>query len=384
MKTLILLGASGSIGSQTIDIIKENPSDYLLVAFSVGERADAAERICKIFPGIQTVCFKNRKDALAFGEAHPKKRALYGDEGLLTMLQEVHCDMVVNALVGFVGLAPTIKALELNRTVALANKESLVVGGKLVNDLLDQGHGRLIPIDSEHVGIHKLLRKAGKKPIKKIHITASGGALRNIPLEDLCMVTAKEALAHPTWKMGKKITIDCATMMNKGFELIEACVLYRRPMEDFAILMHDESQIHAALEFQQGGYLCDVSAPDMHRPIAYALCEGKCRYKVKKVKDLSKFKKFHFHQFEPRRYPAVGLCKKAYAMGGNAMAILNAANEVAVEAFLAGRIRYLRIAREVEVALQNIPYIANPTLTDLISTDRLTRGFATERMKVFR
>ena len=382
MKRILLLGATGSIGGQTLDIIQGNREEYELVAFSVGNQAEKADEILSDFPTVQAICFKNKEDADAFAEDHEWLKIYSGDQGLIQLIEENEADMVVNALVGFVGLAPTLKALECNRIVATANKESLVVGGKLINDLLDQGKGKIIPIDSEHVGVSKLLRKAKKKKIARILITASGGALRDLPVEELEYATPEEALAHPNWKMGDKITIDCATMMNKGFELIEACVLFRRPMEDFSVLMHDESQVHAAIQYLNNRYICDISNPDMHGPIAYALAEGEVKYKVKSVKSLWKLKNLHFHDFEPERYPAVALAKQAYEMGGNALAVLNAANEVAVRAFLDHQIRFTDIAGEVEVALRKIPHIDEISYQELEVTDRMTRAFTEERIRL--
>lgn len=382
MKRILLLGASGSIGSQTLDVIRENHGTYELTAFSVGHQAEKAEEIVASFPTVTAVCFQNQEDADAFASEHEWLKVYAGDEGLCQIIEDTEVEMVVNALVGFVGLAPTLKALECNRTLATANKESLVVGGKLINDLLDAGHGKLLPIDSEHVGVSKLLRKAKGKKIYKIHLTASGGALRDLPVDELEYATPEQALAHPNWQMGEKITIDCATMMNKGFELIEACVLFRRPMEDFAVLMHDESMVHAAIQYTNNRYLCDISTPDMHGPIAYALAEGNVKYHVKSVRALWKLKKLHFHDFDPERYPCVDLAKRAYEMGGNALAVLNAANEVAVSAFLAGQIRFTDIAGEVAVALRKIPHLDDAPYEELVVTDKMTRAFVEERIRL--
>ncbi len=382
MKRIILLGASGSIGTQTLDIIAKYPQEFLLVGFSVGKQASKAEDILDRFPSVRAVCFQEKDAAYAFKDDHEELEVLYGDSGLVDLIQENEADMVVNALVGFVGLVPTIKALEANRIVATANKESLVVGGKLINDLLDQGKGKIIPIDSEHVGVAKCLAEAEERKIAKIKITASGGALRDYPLEKLDEVTPEQALAHPNWTMGKKITIDCATMMNKGFELIEACVLFRRKMDDFSILMHRESQMHACVEYTNGRLLCDISSPDMHGPIEYALFEGQVEFEIKHVRSLKKLKNLHFFDFDPSRYPCVELAKKAYELGGNATAILNAANEIAVNAFLDGQIAFTDIAYLVEEALSDIPLIGEPTLEDLIFADTMTRSYCLERIRL--
>ena len=382
MKKIILLGASGSIGTQTLDIIRQYPEEFELVGFSVGKQAARANEILEEFKSVTAVCFQNEEDALACKDEREELNVLYGDSGLIDLIVETECDMVVNALVGFVGLKPTIKALELGRKLATANKESLVVGGKLVNALLDEGKGQLFPIDSEHVGVSKLLKAAGKKEVAKIRLTASGGALRDVDLDQLVHATPEMALAHPNWKMGDKITIDCATMMNKGFELIEACVLFRRPMEDFDILMHDESKVHAAIVYKNGRYVVDLSEPDMHGPIEYALREGQMKYKVKHIRRLEKLKKLHFHDFNPERYPSVALCQAAYEKGGNALAILNGANEEAVRAFLDHKIPFTAICYYVEAALHKIPYLEEPRLEDLVFVDSLTRAYVRERIRL--
>ena len=227
MRKIILLGASGSIGSQTIDIIKKHRKTFDLVGFSVGNRVEAIDDILHEFKNVKYVVIKEKTNMERFQNRYPHIKFNYGDDGLTKIIEEVKCDMVVNALVGFVGFLPTIKTLELGIDLALANKESLVVGGELVNNLIKKHHSHLYPIDSEHVALAKCL-KAGKK-VDRLIITASGGAFRDLNREQLKDVTVEMALKHPSWLMGNKITIDCATMMNKGFEIIEAYYLFNFP-----------------------------------------------------------------------------------------------------------------------------------------------------------
>jgi 1-deoxy-D-xylulose-5-phosphate reductoisomerase len=281
--------------------------------------------------------------------------------------------MVVNALVGFAGLVPSITALSHDKILCLANKESLVVGGAFIQRLLKQGHGKLYPIDSEHVALAKLLSRVNRDDVDKLVITASGGSFRKLSRSELSNVTPEMALKHPTWKMGGKITIDSATMMNKGFEVIEAKWLYDFPLQRTEILMHDESHVHSLLLMKDGSYYADISDPDMHTPIKYALYETNVDFQVFHEKELSAFGPYHFHKFDPERYPAVGLALDAYRDGGLKTTILNAANEVAVYAFLKGQIPFLDIEREVSFALATLPNNFSPSLRDVLAMDALTR-----------
>ena len=304
-----------------------------------------------------------------------------GQEGYAKLATVPEATTVLSAQSGAAGLAGTLAAALAGRVICLANKESLVLAGSLVRDIAALTGSALLPVDSEHNAIFQCL--AGRdQDIDTIVLTASGGPFRGLAFDQMANMRPEQALAHPNWKMGDKITIDCATMMNKGFELIEACVLFRRPMEDFSVLMHDESQVHAAIRYLNNRYICDISNPDMHGPIAYALAEGEVKYKVKSVQSLWKLKNLHFHDFEPERYPAVALAKQAYEMGGNALAVLNAANEVAVRAFLDHQIRFTDIAGEVEVALRKIPHIDEISYQELEVTDRMTRAFTEERIRL--
>ena len=377
MREVLLLGASGSIGSQTIDVLKANEDRFLLRGISVGYQFDKALALIEEFPSIDYVCVRKEEDYLVLKERYPDLVLFYGDAGLGDIVSNCPCDMVVNALVGFSGLIPSLKALENNKILCLANKESLVVGGELIRKLLNEGKGKLYPIDSEHVAIAKLLssfsEKEKKEKIDKIWITASGGSFRNKTREELKSVTKEEALAHPTWSMGNKITIDSATMMNKGFEIIEACHLFSWPLKRIEVLMHDESEMHSALLLKDGTIMADISKPDMHGPIEYALFEGDVEFDPVKGDSLEDFSPLHFHEFDPQRYPAVAMAISAYKKGGIYPCVLNGANEEAVHAFLNDAISFLDIEKCVKKALDDCTQIKEPTLEDLIKANAWAR-----------
>lgn len=375
MRKVLLLGASGSIGSQTLDILLSDRSHFELVGFSLGKRIEKIPAILASFPSVTHVCVQREEDFLHLKEQYPTINWFCGDEGLKQIIDFSSADMVVNALVGFSGMVPSVESLRHDIILCLANKESLVVGGALIRDLLSKGHGKLFPIDSEHVAIAKLLSRVNLNDVDKILITASGGSFRDKTREELTEVTPAMALAHPTWSMGAKITIDSATMMNKGFEVLEAKWLFDFPLERTEILMHRESHVHSALLLTDGTYLADVSAPDMHGPIAYALYETNVDFTLYPAKSLEDLGPFHFGKFDPIRYPAPGLAKKAFEMGGSACAVLNAANEEAVYAFLDEKIPFLAIEDVVKRALDDIIITPSPSLEDLISTDKETREY---------
>ena len=373
MRKVLLLGASGSIGTQTLDILKQYPDRFLLTGFCLGNRDYVIPEILSDFPSVKAVYLKSEAKAKEYQEKYPNVRFYSEKDGFAGLFEISDADMVVNALVGFAGLVPSIMALKQNRILCLANKESLVVGGALINQELALGHGKLYPIDSEHVAIRKLFTRVPMEEVETLYITASGGSFRDKKREELVHVTKEDALAHPTWSMGAKITIDSATMMNKGFEVIEAKWLYDFPLERTKILMHKQSYVHSLVKKKDGTFVADISKPDMHVPIEYALFEGEVDFQLFEAKELKKFGPFDFGEFIPSRYPAVGIALDAFNRGGNAPAVLNAANEEAVYAFLDGYTPFLSIEELVSVALDYVPYIANPTLEDLIETDKQAR-----------
>lgn len=375
MRKVLLLGASGNIGVQSLDIFEYDRESFELVGISVGKQTDQIEDILKRFPSIVGVYCIDSEFAEDLAKRHANLHVFSGEDGLSRLIKDSPADMVENALVGFSGLVPSITALEENKILCLANKESLVVAGDLVNRLLDEGHGKMWPIDSEHVAIAKCLSRVNPDDVEKIIITGSGGAFRNLSIDELDDVTPEMALNHPTWKMGAKITIDSDTMMNKGFEVIEAHHLFRVSTDKVQVVLHDESHLHSALLLKDGTIVGDVSKPDMHGPIAYALYEGKTPYEVYKVKRLEDFGPYHFHEFNEKRYPAVPLCLEALKRGGTATAVLNGANEEAIRLFLERKIKFSDIVKVNEIALNHFDNIINPTLTDMVRMDKEARLF---------
>lgn len=372
MMKVCLLGASGSIGSQTIDVILKNRDNFELVGFSIGNRINLVDKIVKKFPEIKYICVKKPEDASNLIAKYPKLEIYSGDEGLIKLIEHCDCDMVVNALVGFVGLVPTIRSLELNKVLCLANKESLVVGGELVNALLNKGRGKLYPIDSEHAALAKCLA-VDNKSVDKIIITASGGAFRNLTRRQLTYVTPEDALKHPTWNMGNKITIDSASMVNKTFEIIEAHYLFGYSFKNIGVMLNYNSYVHSLVLYKNGEYRLDVGNPDMRIPIKYALFMGLTPYQTIVTKDLNEIKNTEFGVFDKKKYPVVKHAKTVIEKKGTYGAVLNAANEVAVNAFLDHKIRFTMIEKIIDNLMKLHQPISHPTLEDLIKVDRETR-----------
>ena len=373
IKKVLLLGASGSIGGQTIDIINEANGKFVLTAFSVGNKWEVAKELLEKYKTVKFVYVKDFENARKLHKLFPHVKFYFGKHGLANITRRVDYDICIDALVGFVGLEPAVIALKRNRTLCLANKEALVAGGTLINSILSKGKGKLFPIDSEHVALAKCLANCDKKDVKRLIITASGGALRNVSLDKLADVKAEEALKHPTWKMGNKITIDCATMMNKGFEIIEAYYLYGYPLEKIHVQMHDESLVHSAIELIDGTLVVDYGKPDMHNPIRWALHEGKCDYEVLKIKSFDELKDCHFRDYDPNRYPCTEIAKRALLAGASKMIALNAANEVLVHKYLNDEIKFLDIAKNVEIAVNNTKNNTCPTLNQVKRIDKRVR-----------
>ena len=372
-KKVLLLGASGCIGSQTLDIIDEAKGEFILTSFSVGKNKDRAIELLEKYDSVQCIYITSEEDAKEIAELFPKIKVFSGKKGLSKLTKKADYDMCVDALVGFAGFEPAVIALKKDKILCLANKEALVVGGQIINNILLNGKGKLYPIDSEHVALAKCLSKCNFEDVKNLIITASGGALRDIPLEDLENIKASEALKHPTWKMGNKITIDCATMMNKGFEIIEAFYLYHFPLEQIKVQMHDQSLIHSAVELNDGTFLVDYGKPDMHNSIRWALYEGNVEFEIKKVKSLEEFKDCHFREYDPKRYPCTELAKKALEGGPAKLIALNAANEVMVNKYLKDEIKFTDIAKNVEKMVEYMPSIPYISVSSAKVIDRLIR-----------
>ncbi|WP_276937089.1 1-deoxy-D-xylulose-5-phosphate reductoisomerase [Dielma fastidiosa] len=381
MKQIILLGASGSIGEQTLDVIRSHPELFELAAFSVRSRLASAYKILDEFK-VRAICVKDEQDADEIRKKYPHLDIHIGDQGLLELAALPYGDTLVNALVGFVGLLPTLKAIECRKDIALANKETLIVGGKFVKAAVKEYGVSLKPIDSEHSAIFQCLQGNAHSSVEKLIITASGGSFRDRSRDQLQGVTVKEALSHPNWSMGAKITIDSATMMNKGFEVIEAHYLFDIDYDKIEVLLHRESIVHSLVQYCDHALMAQLGTADMRLPIQYALTHpARLPLMNSETLDLAKIGTLHFEKADFDRYPLLGLAYKAGRLEGNACAIMNAANEEAVALFLAGKITFLDIETYVFKAVESIEFIENATLEDIIRSDGAARAFVNEAVK---
>lgn len=370
MKEIILLGATGSIGTQTLDIIREYPYLFYLKGISVGENIIKAKKIIEEFhPEIVSV--KSEENAKKLEKEFRNITFVHGLEGLnkVATYEKKNQDIVVVvALVGMVGLIPTIKAIESNRNIALANKETLVAAGDIVMKLAKEHNVTIFPIDSEHSAIYQALVGENKKDIKKIIITASGGALRNLSREALKNVTKEEALKHPNWSMGAKITIDSATMMNKGFEVIEAHHLFDVDYDKIETIIHKESIIHSLVEFNDSSIKAQIANSDMRMPILYALTYPQRASYCNELNLLEKPMTFDKMDFE--RYPCLSMAYEAAKKGNIYPTVLTVSNDCAVKLFLEDKISFLMIEQIVKEALEEAVYVENMTLDVILQTEK--------------
>ncbi|GGJ56205.1 1-deoxy-D-xylulose-5-phosphate reductoisomerase [Anoxybacillus voinovskiensis] len=376
MKYISLLGASGSIGKQTLDVIDAHREKFRLIALSVGKNVEAAKQAIDQFqPELVAVADWQAFSALR-AEYNGKAKIVAGDEGLIEVATHPKADMVVNAVVGSIGLVPTLKAIEAGKTIAIANKETLVTAGHIVTEAANKHDVALLPVDSEHSAIFQCLQGEQPKTIEKIILTASGGSFRDRTREQLRHVTVEEALRHPNWSMGAKITIDSATMMNKGLEVIEAHWLFQLPYEQIDVLLHRESIVHSLVQFHDSSIIAQLGTPDMRVPIQYALTyPDRLEVKGAKKLHLAEVGKLHFEAVDFDRYRCLQFAYEAGKKGGSLPTVLNAANEEAVAAFLSGRISFLMIEELIERALAQHTIIHQPTLDDIRAVDEETRRY---------
>ena len=376
MKKISLLGATGSIGTQTLDLIDQHPDQFSLVAMSIGENIDlATKQILKYSPELVSVKTKEIRDILV-NELPPYTKVVYGKEGLIEVATYHKANILVNAVIGSVGLAPTLAAIDAGITIAIANKETLVTAGHLVTQKAKEQHVSLLPVDSEHSAIFQVLQGQDTESLSKIILTASGGSFREKTRDELKHVTVKEALSHPNWSMGAKITIDSATMMNKGLEVIEAHWLFDIEYEKIEVLLHKESIIHSMIEFNDRSVLAQLGTPDMRVPIQYALTYPK-RLELQSAERLNLWEigTLHFQKPDFKRYRCLQFAFEAGRLGGTMPTVLNAANEIAVNAFLEGKISFLQIEELIEQALERHPVKQKPTLEEIVEVDAETRRF---------
>lgn len=375
---IALLGSTGSIGVQTLDIVRENPEQFEITALVANRNWEqlAAQAIefdadCVVIGDEQY--YTSLKEALATIDV----KVYAGAKAMEEVAAASNVDVVVNALVGYAGLLPTVAAVKQGKKIALANKETLVVGGELVMRLAAEHRAPILPVDSEHSAIFQCL-VGEQSPVRRLILTASGGAFRDTPIEKLGAMTAAEALRHPNWSMGAKITIDCATMVNKGFEVIEARWLFGTPADQISVLIHPQSIVHSMVEFEDGAIKAQLGTPDMHLPISYALSFPERKNRPTERFDFLANPQLTFREVDRVKYPALDVAYDCLRRGGTAACTMNGANEVAVAAFLAGRIGFLDIVRSIEQSLARATFIARPTLDDYALADSEARALARE------
>ncbi|MEZ2715192.1 1-deoxy-D-xylulose-5-phosphate reductoisomerase [Niallia circulans] len=373
MKYISLLGATGSIGMQTLDVIKSHSDRFELVAFSSGKNIELTKKIIQEFRPL-LVSVAEKKDYEQLKQIFPDIHFSYGMDGLIEVAVFDKADILVNAVIGSVGLHPTLQAIEAGKVIAIANKETLVTAGHIVMDAAAKYNVPVLPVDSEHSAIFQCLQGENPKNIERLIITASGGSFRDLSRKELEQVTVDDALNHPNWSMGAKITIDSATMMNKGLEVIEAHWLFGLPYEKIDVLLHKESIIHSMVEFHDSSVIAQLGTPDMRIPIQYALSfpERLPAANGKRL-DLAAMGKLHFQHMDLERFRCLHLAFEAGKAGGTLPTVLNAANEVAVQKFLKQEISFLQIEDLIEKALNSHQNILNPSLEVIQEIDLETR-----------
>ena len=377
---IAILGATGSIGTQTLDVVRQHPDLFEVDLLTAGSNADLLIREAREFdPAAVVICNESKFDQVREALRDTDVKVFTGTQSMCDLVAAGSVDIVVAAMVGFSGLRPTVAALKAGKAVALANKETLVAAGDLVMDLSRTHHAPILPVDSEHSAIFQCLLAAGDNPVEKIHLTASGGPFRTWPRERIALARKTDALKHPHWSMGAKITIDSATMMNKGFEVIEACWLFEKAPEDIHVVVHPESVIHSMIEFADGAVLAQLGCPDMRVPIQFALAFPE-RLPLKGEKlDFAKTGRLTFEEPDRTKFPCLSLAFEAAGRGGNIPCALNAANEAAVKAFLEDRIGFYDIPDIIGKIMAQTPYIAKPSLEDIFETNDVAYA-AAERM----
>ncbi len=381
-KRLAILGSTGSIGRQTLEVVDEYPQQFEVYLITANNSIELLiEQARKYLPEIVIIANKAHYATLRDALADLPIKTYAGADAIADAMSLPDIDIVVAAMVGYAGLRPTIKAIEAHKTIALANKETLVVAGDLITKLALENRTPIIPVDSEHSAIFQCLVGEGDNPIDKIILTASGGPFLHHSQEELHHVTCADALKHPNWKMGKKITIDSATMMNKGFEMIEAKWLFGMPPEKIEIVIHPQSIVHSMIQYSDGAIKAQLGLPDMKLPIRYALSypDRLCTHAPKL--QMEDYARLTFERPDTERFPLLHLAFDAIAQGGNMPCIMNAANEIAVAAFLAGKIGFYDIVGTIIDTMAEAFFIASPTYDDYVATDLAAREIATRHLK---
>ncbi|MBE9660852.1 1-deoxy-D-xylulose-5-phosphate reductoisomerase [Mucilaginibacter myungsuensis] len=377
MKNIAILGSTGSIGTQTLEVIEENPSlfrAYVLTAYSNADLLIAQS--LKFKPAYAIICDEQKYQIVKEALSNTDVQVLAGNQAICNAVSDEHIDVVLTAMVGFSGLEPTIAAIKAGKDIALANKETLVVAGDIVTSLAKQHNVKILPVDSEHSAIFQCLAGEDHNPIEKIILTASGGPFRGKDAQFLANVTREAALKHPNWVMGAKITIDSASLMNKGLEVIEAKWLFDLSADQIEVIVHPQSIIHSLVQFTDGSIKAQLGLPDMKLPIQYALTyPDRIKTDFKRF-SFTDYPNLTFEQPDMANFRNLSLAYKALDMGGNMPCIINAANEVAVAGFLKDKVGFLGMSDVIETCMERMPHIPSPTLDDHLNTDKETRILA--------
>lgn len=381
MKQLCILGSTGSIGTQTLEVVRAYPERYSVYALCAHRSVDLLVQQAKEFkPEVVCIADESLYEKLSsqLSAVGFQGKVWAGADSIAQVVTMPSIDIVVAAMVGYAGLRPTIEAIKAGRTIALANKETLVVAGEIICDLALEHHTPILPVDSEHSAIFQSLLGEEQSEIEKILLTASGGPFRAFSLDQMRSVTAADALKHPNWEMGAKITIDSASMMNKGFEVIEAKWLFGVPVEKIQVLVHPQSIVHSAVQFTDGAIKAQLGAPDMRLPIQYALSFPERLASDFPRADLFQLGALTFEEPDLARFPNLGLAYEAVRRGGNIPCVLNAANEVANLAFREGRCGFLQMSDIIRTTMDKAAFIAKPTYENYVETDKEARRIAGE------
>ena len=383
MKQIAILGSTGSIGTQTLDVVRQHPNEFSVYALSAHRSLDLLiQQALEFNPAVVCIADERLYQPLREALSDLPIKVMAGEKAIAEMVTMPAIDVVVAAMVGYAGLRPTIEAIKAKKTIALANKETLVVAGEIICRLAKRHQVSILPVDSEHSAIFQSLVGEDMHSVEKLLLTASGGPFRTFTYEQMQHVTAAQALQHPNWEMGAKITIDSASMMNKGFEVIEARWLFDIPVEKIQVLVHPQSVIHSAVQFVDGSVKAQLGTPDMRIPIQYALTyPARWLSDVPRL-DLFAVKQLTFEEPDMQRFPNLRLAYEAMEKGGNMSCILNAANEVVNLAFREGKCGFLQMSEVIEQTMGTTSFITEPTYEDYVQTDKEARKIAKELLKL--
>ena len=378
-KQIAILGSTGSIGTQALQVIEEHSDRYEAYVLTANNRVEELiEQARKLKPEAVVIANEAKYNQLKEALADLPIKVYAGEEALCQIVTDENIDMVLTAMVGYAGLKPTMNAIRAKKAIALANKETLVVAGELINELAQQFGTPILPVDSEHSAVFQCLAGEIGNPIDKVILTASGGPFRTYTLEQLATITKAQALKHPNWDMGAKITIDSASMMNKGFEVIEAKWLFGVRPDQIEVVVHPQSIIHSMVQFEDSSIKAQLGLPDMRLPIQYAFSYPDRLHASFPRLDFKTCTQLTFEQPDTKRFRNLALAYEALDKGGNMPCIINAANEVVVSAFLNDRISFLGMSDVIEKCMQQVSFIEKPTYEDYVATDKLTRIMANE------